>query len=109
MVYFAVGNPAYIYLWRQVMRKVLKGKCVKYAVAAAMVVSMLMTTACNSKIKVDYGYSPTDYVELGNYKGIVADVDVTSITNKVIDDKIAEQMNDVTILYRYNRGLPWIR
>ena len=26
------------------MRKVLKGKCVKYAVAAAMVVSMLMTT-----------------------------------------------------------------
>ena len=53
------------------MRKVLKGKYVKYAVAAAMVVSMLMTTACNSKIKVDYGYSPTDYVELGNYKGIV--------------------------------------
>ena len=86
------------------MRKVLKGKCVKYAVAAAMVVSMLMTTACNSKIKVDYGYSPTDYVELGNYKGIVADVDVTSITNKVIDDKIAEQMNDVTTYTDVNRG-----
>ena len=34
------------------MRKVLKGKYVKYAVAAAMVVSMLMTTACNSKIKL---------------------------------------------------------
>ena len=86
------------------MRKVLKGKCVKYAVAAAMVVSMLMTTACNSKIKVDYGYSPTDYVELGNYKGIVADVDVTSITNKVIDDKIAEQMDDVTTYTDVNRG-----
>ena len=108
MVYYGIVYKSAIrhniYLWRQVMRKVLKGKCVKYAVAAAMVVSMLMTTACNSKIKVDYGYSPTDYVELGNYKGIVADVDVTSITNKVIDDKIAEQMNDVTTYTDVNRG-----
>lgn len=46
------------------MRKVLKNKVVKYAVTAAMVMSVMMTTACNSKIKVDYGYNPTDYVEL---------------------------------------------
>ena len=55
-------------MWRQVMRKVLKNKVVKYAVTAAMVMSVMMTTACNSKIKVDYGYNPTDYVELGDYK-----------------------------------------
>ena len=46
-------------MWRQVMRKVLKNKVVKYAVTAAMVMSVMMTTACNSKIKVDYGYNPT--------------------------------------------------
>ena len=40
-------------MWRQVMRKVLKNKVVKYAVTAAMVMSVMMTTACNSKIKVD--------------------------------------------------------
>ena len=74
------------------MRKVLKNKVVKYAVTAAMVMSVMMTTACNSKIKVDYGYNPTDYVELGDYKGIQAEVDVTAITNQVIDDKIAEQL-----------------
>ena len=65
------------------MRKVLKNKVVKYAVTAAMVMSVMMTTACNSKIKVDYGYNPTDYVELGDYKGIQAEVDVTAITNQV--------------------------
>lgn len=78
------------------MRKVLKNKVVKYAVTAAMVMSVMMTTACNSKIKVDYGYNPTDYVELGDYKGIQAEVDVTSITNQVIDDKIAEQLESET-------------
>lgn len=54
------------------MRKVVKGSCVRRIAAAAMAVSMLMVTACNSKIKVDYGYNPTDYVELGDYKGITA-------------------------------------
>ena len=78
------------------MRKVLKNKVVKYAVTAAMVMSVMMTTACNSKIKVDYGYNPTDYVELGDYKGIQAEVDVTAITNQVIDDKIAEQLESET-------------
>ena len=51
----------------KVMRKVVKGSCVRRIAAAAMAVSMLMVTACNSKIKVDYGYNPTDYVELGDY------------------------------------------
>ena len=69
----------------KVMRKVVKGSCVRRIAAAAMAVSMLMVTACNSKIKVDYGYNPTDYVELGDYKGITADVDVTAITNKVVE------------------------
>ena len=69
-----------------------------------MAVSMLMVTACNSKIKVDYGYNPTDYVELGDYKGITADVDVTAITNKVVEDKISEQMDDQTTYTDVNRG-----
>lgn len=58
----------------------------------------------NSKIKVDYGYNPTDYVELGDYKGITADVDVTAITNKVVEDKISEQMDDQTTYTDVNRG-----
>lgn len=78
------------------MRKVLKGKGIKYVVAAAMAVTMLVTTACNTKIKVDYGYNPSDYVELGDYKGINAEVDVTAITNEVVEDKIAEQLEDQT-------------
>ena len=85
------------------MRKVLKNKVVKYAVTAAMVMSVMMTTACNSKIKVDYGYNPTDYVELGDYKGIQAEVDVTAITNRVIDDKIAEQLESETTYTDVNR------
>ena len=90
-------------MWRQVMRKVLKNKVVKYAVTAAMVMSVMMTTACNSKIKVDYGYNPTDYVELGDYKGIQAEVDVTAITNQVIDNKIAEQLESETTYTDVNR------
>ena len=86
------------------MRKVLKERCVKCVVAAAMAVSMLMTTACNSNIKVDYGYNPSDYVELGNYKGITADVDVTAITNKIVEDKISEQMEDQTTYVDVKRG-----
>lgn len=90
-------------MWRQVMKKVLKNKVVKYAVTAAMVMSVMMTTACNSKIKVDYGYNPTDYVELGDYKGIQAEVDVTAITNQVIDNKIAEQLESETTYTDVNR------
>lgn len=88
----------------KVMRKVVKGSCVRRIAAAAMAVSMLMVTACNSKIKVDYGYNPTDYVELGDYKCITADVDVTAITNKVVEDKISEQMDDQTTYTDVNRG-----
>ncbi len=86
------------------MRKVVKSKYIKYVVTAVMTASMLMMTACNSKIKVDYGYNPQDYVELGEYKGITADVDVSSITNKIVEDKIAEQMEDVTTYTDVARG-----
>ena len=73
------------------MRKVLKNKVVKYAVTAAMVMSVMMTTACNSKIKVDYGYNPTDYVELGDYKGIQAG---QSVSDNTIPDFLAHRYTE---------------
>ena len=56
----------------------------------------VMMTACNTKIKVDYGYDPNDYVKLGQYKGIEADVDAEGIENDLIEKRIKSDVKENT-------------
>ncbi|MGN0329054.1 MAG: FKBP-type peptidyl-prolyl cis-trans isomerase [Lachnospira sp.] len=70
----------------------MKKNIFKRVAVLGLSVVTLMTTACNTKIKVDYGYNPLDYIDLGKYKGIEATVDVTSITNEIIDGKIQDAL-----------------
>ena len=42
------------------------------------------TSGCNTKIKPNYGYNPTDHVELGQYKGIEYSVDEEGIEKDII-------------------------
>lgn len=65
------------------MRKSLFG-----SVAAVIILAMFTLTACNTKIKVSYDYEVSDYIELGNYKQLTAEVDVTSIENRLIEERI---------------------
>jgi len=53
-------------------------------------------TACNTEIKVDYGYNPSDYVTLGEYKGIEVHVDETAIENELINKRILNDQQDNT-------------
>lgn len=65
---------------------------------------MLLGTACNNKIKVSYDYNVDDYVELGQYENITVDVDKTSIENKLIENKIKQDVEDNTTYTEVDRG-----
>lgn len=65
---------------------------------------MLATTACNTKIKVNYDVKASDYVKLGQYKGITVSVDTDSIENKLIEAKIKNQQTDNTTYTEVTRG-----
>ena len=58
--------------------------------------TMLMATACNKEIEVKYDYNVNDYVQLGKYEDIAVTVDKTSIENQLVDDKIAEDIENNT-------------
>ena len=55
-----------------------------------------MATACNKEIEVKYDYNVNDYVQLGKYEDIAVTVDKTSIENQLVDDKIAEDIENNT-------------
>ena len=58
--------------------------------------TMLMATACNKEIEVKYDYNVNDYVQLGKYEDIAVTVDKTAIENQLVDDKIAEDIENNT-------------
>lgn len=60
---------------------------------AAMTAALMMTTVgCNKKIDVNFDVKASDYVNLGQYKGITAFVDTQAIENNLIEKKV---QNDV--------------
>lgn len=52
---------------------------------------LMMTTACNTKIDVDFGTNASENVKLGQYKGITVSVDAQGIEDTLIEKKV---MND---------------
>lgn len=72
------------------MKAMLK-KCSAIAFAVLFGASLV---ACNTDIKVDYGYNPASYVTLGQYKEIPADIDQTGIVNAVIEERVKADLKD---------------
>lgn len=82
----------------------MKRNFLKKTVLATLSAAMLLTTACNKEIKVDYGYNPLDYVELGDYKGIEVTIDRTSIENEQVMQKVEEDLEIYTTYDEVSRG-----
>ena len=56
------------------------------------------------KNEVKYDYNVNDYVQLGKYEDIAVTVDKTSIENQLVDDKIAEDIENNTTYSEVSRG-----
>ena len=82
----------------------MKKSFMKKTAVALLSVSMLMATACNSKIDVKYDYNVEDYVQLGQYENISVQVDKTSIENELIESKIKQDVEDNTTYTEVDRG-----
>ena len=66
----------------------------KRAGVAVMTAALMVTAvACNTKIKVNFEAKASDYVKLGQYKGITVSVDEQAIENELIEKKV---QNDLT-------------
>ena len=58
----------------------------KRAGVAVMTAALMVTAvACNTKIKVNFEAKASDYVKLGQYKGITVSVDEQAIENELIE------------------------
>ena len=72
--------------------------------ASIVLLSATMLMACNKEIEVKYDYNVNDYVQLGKYEDIAVTVDKTSIENQLVDDKIAEDIENNTTYSEVSRG-----
>lgn len=77
--------------------ELMKKNIIKKILVGLTVVTMLGSlTACNNKIKVTYDYDATEYVTLGTYKGIEVSIDKTAIEDRIVAEKIEEDMAKYT-------------
>ncbi|MDO5402166.1 MAG: FKBP-type peptidyl-prolyl cis-trans isomerase [Eubacteriales bacterium] len=65
--------------------------------------AMLMTTACNTKIDAKFDFKALDYVTLGEYKGLKADVNTSAIETNLMDKKIANDQKEYTTYHDVTR------
>lgn len=82
-----------VWLGGLMMKKNLAKKTCALMALTTLVLSL---TGCNSKIKVTNEYNPDDYVVLGEYKGIEASYDLTSIESSIIDKRVASDQKEKT-------------
>ena len=65
----------------------------KRAGVAVMTAALMVTAvACNTKIKVNFEAKASDYVKLGQYKGITVSVDEQAIENELIEKKVQNDL-----------------
>ena len=76
---------------------------IKRAGLLLLAICSLTATACNTKIKVDYGYKASDFIELGQYKDIEVVVDRTSIESELLEKRILEDVEDKTTYSEVDR------
>lgn len=68
----------------------------KAGIYAALVSVVIGTVGCNTKITPAYGYNPTEYVELGEYKGLQYSLDVDGIETELVNKHITSEQEDNT-------------
>lgn len=71
---------------------ILKSACV----ILAAVSSMAMFTGCNKKLNPDFACTASDYIKLGEYKGVTASVDAAAIAKKYVDERIRNDIKGNT-------------
>lgn len=75
----------------------------KWITCAITVMALFSLTACNTEIKVDYGYNPSDYVQLGQYKGIEVQVDEAAIEKGLINKRVLNDQKEKTTYSNVDR------
>lgn len=73
-------------------KKILKSTCI----AMAIISSMAVFIGCNRKLDVKYDCTATDYVKLGQYKGLPISVDEDAIVKNYVDTKVNSDRDTVT-------------
>ena len=78
---------------------ILKSTCV----AIAIISSIAIVTGCNKKLDVKFDCTASDYVTLGEYKGISIAVDQDAIIKGYVDGKVKSDLDTVTTYAAVNR------
>lgn len=74
----------------------------KRAGVAVMTAALMVTAvACNTKIKVNFEAKASDYVKLGQYKGITVSVDEQAIENELIEKKFRTTWHPIRLMMRF--------
>lgn len=83
----------------------MKSRMLKRLSSLALVaVTATSLVACNSKIKVSFDCNAEDYVTLGQYKGIEVTVDTTAIRDSLVNEKVQNDLDEVTEYSGVSRG-----
>jgi len=78
---------------------ILKSTCV----AMAIISSIAVVTGCNKKLDVKFDCTASDYVTLGEYKGITVSIDQDAIIKSYVDKKMQSDLDTVTTYTATNR------
>lgn len=81
-------------------KKIIK----KTGIVAALVALMVFASGCNRTYKAEFDYVPEDYIELGQYKDVEVELDTQKITDELVDDSIATQMEKYKTYSEINRA-----
>ncbi len=76
-----------------IMKKNILKKAGVSVLALVMVTGLL---ACNTKIEVQYDYDASQYVKLGQYKDIEVSVDIETIENELIQNRVLSDQKENT-------------
>lgn len=68
----------------------------KTCLVMAIVSSMAAFTGCNKKLDPKFEVTASDYVKVGDYKGITVDVDEAAITKTFVDKKVQSDLDTLT-------------
>lgn len=81
-------------------KSILKGTCVALLIAS----TFALATGCNRDLKVEFESNASDYVKVGQYKGIQISVDEEAIVKDYVDKKVQSDLDSVTTYTAVDRG-----
>jgi len=80
-------------------KRILKSTCI----AMAIISSIAVVTGCNKKLDVKFDCNASDYVTIGEYKGITISLDQDAIIKGYVDGKVKSDLDTVTTYAAVNR------